>query len=86
MFKSSVTRNYNKANKYWEVDAVIDDRVRDGHVEYKLSWIGFNELHDSWEKENNLKCNDLVQIYLKEKSEKGVKNKFFVIRFFFFNT
>jgi hypothetical protein len=43
----------------------------------------FNELHDSWEKENNLKCNDLVQIYLKEKSEKGVKNKFFVIRFFF---
>ena len=74
MFKSSVTRSSTKANKYWEVNAIVDDRVREGIVEYKLSWVGYSELHDSWERENNLKCNDLVQSYLKEKSDKGVKH------------
>ena len=49
MFKSSVTRSSTKANKYWEVNAIIDDRVREGIVEYKLSWVGYSELHDSWE-------------------------------------
>jgi hypothetical protein len=74
MFKSSVTRSSTKANKYWEVNTIIDDRVREGNVEYKLSWVGYSEFHKSWEKENKLKCNDLVQSYLKEKSEIGVKH------------
>ena len=47
MFKSLVTRSSTKANKYWEVNAIIDDRFREGYIEYKLCWVGYSELYDS---------------------------------------
>jgi len=65
----------NKNNKYYTVRAIEDDRIRDGKIEYLLSWVGYNDIHNSWEDETDMKCNDLIQSYLKAKSEKGVRKK-----------
>lgn len=65
----------NKGSKYWAVKSIVNDRFLDGKIEYLLSWEGFDELHNSWESEKDMKCNDLVQSYLKEKSEKGVNKE-----------
>jgi chromobox protein 8 len=57
----------------FEVEAILRDRVlRDGTVEYKIRWKGYEPEEDTWEVEGNLHCPELLEAYL-EKKEKRKK-------------
>lgn len=53
------------------VDQLLDKRIRNGKVEYLISWKGYGPEENTWEPKNNLDCPDLV----KEFEEKIKKKK-----------
>lgn len=44
----------------WTVESIVQQRKRNGHMEYKVHWAGFGSEHDSWEPE--AKVSDLAAL------------------------
>nr|XP_053645525.1 M-phase phosphoprotein 8-like isoform X2 [Cherax quadricarinatus] len=51
--------------KEYEVEAVVDHRVRGRFTEYKVRWKGFGPMDDSWLPEAELNCDNLLNKYFK---------------------
>jgi len=45
----------------FEVDRIIDTRIKKGKRQYKIRWLGFDSQDDTWEPEKNLNCPDKIQ-------------------------
>jgi hypothetical protein len=48
-----------------EVHRILDKRTKSGHIQYLVSWKGFDKSFDSWEPVEYLSCNDLLDTYEK---------------------
>lgn len=51
--------------KDYEVEAVVDHRVRGRFTEYKVRWKGYGPMDDSWVPEAELNCDNLLNKYFK---------------------
>lgn len=47
----------------YEVEEILDRRIRNGAVEYLLKWEGYPASENSWEPESNLECPWLIQLF-----------------------
>ncbi|KAK8395312.1 hypothetical protein O3P69_006181 [Scylla paramamosain] len=54
-----------KEPEEYEVEAVVDHRVRGRFTEYKVRWKGFGPKDDSWVPEAELNCDNLLNKYFK---------------------
>ncbi|XP_076041155.1 uncharacterized protein LOC143025407 isoform X2 [Oratosquilla oratoria] len=54
----------------FEVESIVDDRVRGRFTEYKVRWKRFGPEHDSWVPESQLNCDRLIVNFLKKKAHK----------------
>lgn len=56
-----------KSSDIYEVERIIGDK-KTGKVQYyKIRWKGFDETHDTWERETNLMCPSMLKKYLQTK-------------------
>ncbi len=69
MQRKKQTRSRQKESEY-EVDKIIDKRIHDGMISYKIQWIGFPVSDATWEPIENLeKCQDMISEFEKSRKE-----------------
>ncbi|XP_034249602.1 chromobox protein homolog 3 isoform X2 [Thrips palmi] len=57
----------------FEVESILDSRVRHGKQQFKIRWKGYGPADDTWEDEENVDSPDLIAAFLKGPS-KSVKS------------
>ena len=60
-------------NQY-EVEAIVDKRIKHGRIEYKVRWEGYGLEDDSWQTEDRLMCDELVEEYERSRREEEAGN------------
>ncbi|XP_063244548.1 chromobox protein homolog 5-like isoform X2 [Bacillus rossius redtenbacheri] len=60
----------DEQDEEYEVESVVDSRQYKGKRQFKIRWKGYGEDNDTWEFEDNLKCPEIIEVYLKENPEK----------------
>ncbi|ORY78108.1 hypothetical protein BCR37DRAFT_394618 [Protomyces lactucae-debilis] len=62
---------------YWEIEDIVDDRIRNGKKQYRVRWVGYSARHDTWvPEEHSLEdCPEAVQEYLERKAEEAAAAK-----------
>ena len=49
----------------YEVEKILDSRLRRGHIEFLVKWKGYNEGHNSWEVRRDVHApGKIVEFYL----------------------
>jgi len=61
--KHSENGSESSSGEEYDVNEILDKRVRDGNVQYLIKWKGFSSLHNSWEPIENLHCDELIAEY-----------------------
>jgi len=58
----------------YNVEKIVDKRIRDSNVEYLLKWEGYPDTVNSWEIASHLRCASLIEEFEK-KNCKAKKKK-----------
>jgi hypothetical protein len=75
MQRKKQTRSQQKESEY-EVDKILDKRIRDGMIAYKIQWISFPASDATWEPIENLeKCQDMITEFEKNRKEANKSGK-----------
>ncbi|XP_004536439.1 ABC transporter F family member 4 isoform X2 [Ceratitis capitata] len=63
-------------NKEWEVDKIIDYAEEKNQRVFRIRWKGFGPKADTWEPEENLSCDEIIDKFMKRmKSQENVSFK-----------
>ena len=55
----------------YEIEKIIDKRLKNGILEYKVKWLGYDDSHSSWEPLSNLEnAKDAIKDYENERKNK----------------
>lgn len=72
-FKNAIARKKPKVIDYI-VEKILDKREKNGKTEYLLKWEGYVVNDSTWEPEENLNCDELLEKF--EKKQKNKSNQF----------
>ena len=51
--------------RQWVVEKVVGYRLVDGGLEFQLRWKGFGPADDTWTRESDMTCHDLVEDFFR---------------------
>jgi hypothetical protein len=47
----------------YEVEAILDKKIEKGQVWYKLKWLDWSNVHNSWEPAEGLHCTEIIEAF-----------------------
>ncbi|KAH0788784.1 chromobox protein 5-like [Histomonas meleagridis] len=56
----------------YEVEAIVGERTRRGKKQFKVHWVGYPSEDDTWENEEDVDCDELIEEY-REKVKKEIE-------------
>lgn len=56
-------------DKYFAVEKILNRRIVDGIVQYRVKWLGYPNEENTWEAEDDLDCPDEIEEFLKLQSK-----------------
>jgi len=68
--RESHSSDDDEVEQEYQVEAILDKRVKGKKIQYLLKWKGYSNAENSWEDENRLNCPDLFKEF-----EERVKTK-----------
>lgn len=57
----------NSSDETYEVEKLLSHKYENNERFFLVRWNGYDKSHDSWERESNLNCDEILQKYLKRK-------------------
>ncbi|KAL4153640.1 hypothetical protein QTP88_001473 [Uroleucon formosanum] len=80
--KEVVTDNIKVEGEQEEyfVEKILNKRIRNNKVEYFLKWTGYNDIYNTWEPVEYLKCDDLIKEFEKSKQQENKKKEDIIVR------
>lgn len=57
---------FNARSKIYEVEQLLKHRGRKGDREFMVRWVNYGPEDDTWERESNLMCPKILQLYKKQ--------------------
>lgn len=54
----------------YDVERIVASRVKDGKKQYLIKWVGYPENENTWELEENLMCEELLDEFKKKEAKK----------------
>lgn len=57
----------------YEVEKIVEDRVKNGKRQYLIKWVGYPESENTWENEDNILSSNLIKKYQDFKKIKNNK-------------
>lgn len=64
--KERDNHNENIGDGVYEVEKIIDDEMRGKKRYFLVRWVGYGPKDDTWEKEENLSCPNILKKYLRK--------------------
>lgn len=61
------------AEDIFDVEKILNDRLVKGKRQYLIKWVGYPDSENTWEEEENLMCEEMLESYKKEKISKAAK-------------
>lgn len=72
--KRPVSSDESESEEEYQVEAIVDKRVKGKRVQYLLKWKGYSDADNTWEDQTNLNCPDLVKEF-EENHKKKTKTR-----------
>lgn len=63
-----------REEEVYKVEKIINRRIKDGIVEYRIKWLGYDSSENTWEPEENLDCIEIVEEFLEAQSKGELDN------------
>jgi hypothetical protein len=69
----------------FEIENIVNDRVRNGLKEYLVKWKNYDDIHNTWVKETDFYTTECIQEYLENKQKKELIASVFVNNYMEYN-